>query len=71
MLNPIYSVADIMQRYHKSNSTARRYMHEMGAKGCPRFVTEEMIIGWERTKRVPVPTRPAVFPGEMKIPRRR
>jgi len=71
MLSKLFFIPDIMERYHlKTEVTARRHMKAMGASGSPFFVTEEMIEAWERTKRKPVPTRPAAL-GEMKIPRRK
>ena len=51
-LRKLYFVADIKERYHcGSDETARRYMRQMGAKGAPMFVTEEMISEWEDSKR--------------------
>ena len=73
MLRQLYFVADIMKRYKcRSEDTARRYMREMGAKGRPMFVTEDMINQWELTKRKPCwsgQARP--IPAGMKIPRRK
>ena len=73
MLKELYFVPDIMERYRcKTPETARRYMREMGAKGCPLFVTEDMIRDWELTKRIPIPPRgPVVVSAGMKIPRRK
>lgn len=69
MLDRLYFVPDIVDRYHcGSADTARRYMRQMGATGTPLFVTEDMIREWELSKRKPIPSRTTVG---MKIPRRR
>ena len=79
-LRQLYFVDDILERYHcGSKDTARRYMRQMGAKGCPLFVTEEMITDWEDSKRekeeeVPIPQkrrRRRPLPKEMVIPGRK
>lgn len=82
MLKQLYFVPDIMTRYHcRSEETARRYMRDMGAKGRPLFVTEEMISAWEDSKRKPIQdavvrdcsglVRFRPTPAGMKIPRRK
>ena len=77
MLDALYFVPDIMDRYRcGSKDTARRYMREMGAKGSPLFVTEDMIRVWERSKRKAEEAGPSVgihkaIPVGMKIPRRK
>jgi len=72
MLKELYFVPEIMERYRcKSKDTARRYMRQMGAKGSPLFVTEEMINSWEMSKRAPLPeVRRRPVGSAMKIPRR-
>ena len=78
MLQEIYRAEDIKERYQcGSLDTARRYMRQMGAKGAPLFVTEDMIEAWEMTKRQPIsePKKKrqlrGTFPEVMKIPRRK
>ena len=76
-LRKIMFIEDIMDRYNTSISTARRYMHEMGAHGRPFFVYEDVVAEWElkhqrqepirKIKIRPVP----VFNGEMIIPKRK
>lgn len=52
MLDKLYFTEDVMERYRcRSKDTARRYMHQMGAKGTPLFVTEDMMADWEAGKR--------------------
>lgn len=79
-LRKLYFVDDIVERYRcGSKDTARRYMRQMGAKGCPLFVTEEMITEWEDSKRkkeeeAPIPQkrkRRRPLPKEMVIPGRK
>lgn len=79
-LRTLFFVDDIMERYRcGSKDTARRYMRQMGAKGCPLFVTEEMITAWEDSKRekeeeAPIPQkrrRRRPLPKEMVIPGRK
>lgn len=75
MLKAVYRAEDIKNRYGcGSIDTARRYMRQMGAKGAPLFVTDDMIEAWELTKRQPIDSRKTVrrtIPTEMKIPRRK
>lgn len=78
MLKDLYFVDDIVERYHcGSKDTARRYMRQMGAKGTPLFVTEEMINDWEESKSNPTPKQKAKrkirkrLPKEMVIPGRK
>ncbi len=80
-LKTLFFVKDIMERYHlASETTARRYMKEMGAKGRPMFVFEESITAWEEAKVKPVHiperikrtySRIQIPKSEMIIPRRK
>lgn len=79
-LRTLFFVDDIVERYHcGSKDTARRYMRQMGANGCPLFVTEEMITEWEDSKRkkerdVSIPCKSKhrrPLPKEMVIPGRK
>lgn len=74
-LDRLYFVDDIAKRYGKSNDTARRYMRDMGAKGAPLFVTEDMINDWEgkHRKQPRAAKRKWVTPppGKMEIPRKK
>ena len=73
MLKQLYFVPEIMARYRcRSEDTARRYMRQMGAKGRPLFVTEDMIDRWELERRKPCWTGTArPIPEGLKIPRRK
>lgn len=71
MLRQLYFVEDIMERYRcRSKDTARRYMHQMGAKGSPLFVTEQMINAWEDSKGPQIKALRVKKTEIMKIPRR-
>ena len=78
MLKRLYFVPDIMDRYRcRSKDTARRYMRQMGAKGTPLCVTEDMIEAFDQSHRRPVHiAKPSwsgkarAVPDGMKIPRR-
>ena len=83
MLRKLYFPKDIQERYGDiCDTTARRYMREMGCTGGRYFVTEEMITEWENKNwskglsreeaRSPKSKRrPQPLPKEMLIPRRK
>ena len=73
MLRTVFFIQDIKSRYRiRSDNTARKYMHEMGATGNPLFVTEDMVLDWELSKRKPCWTGKTIpVPEGLKIPRRK
>lgn len=53
-MEKLWSVAEIAERYHIKERTAREWMREMGAlKIKPMMVPESAVEAWERKKSEP------------------
>ena len=61
MLDKLYFVSDIMERYRCSAPTARRYMNQMEHTKRPLTVTEQAIADWEEAQRKPAAAQREAF----------
>ena len=53
MMDRLYSVKDICNRYQCKPATARKYMRDMEHMENPLMVTERAVAAWERKKTLP------------------